>query len=93
MLGSSFIPDPSGIEAPLGYGASPLDLAKGGNLTADRPRRFDQLGIERCIAAGRIRRHPGARPLLQRGDQGILGVLLGQTQVLGEPGQPGDQPG
>jgi hypothetical protein len=42
---------------------------------------------------GRVRRHPGARPLLQRGEQGILGVLLGQAQVLGDPGQPGDQPG
>ena len=38
-------------------------------------------------------REPLGRPLLQRGDQRVLGQLLGQPEVAGVPGQPGDQPG
>ena len=32
------------------------------------------------------------RPLFQRGDQGVLTELLGESDVPGDPGQPGDQP-
>lgn len=41
----------------------------------------------------RIVRHPGRRPLLQRRDQGVLGELLGESDVVDKPGQPGDDPG
>ena len=35
----------------------------------------------------------GRRPLLERGDQRVLGELLGPPDVMDEPGQPGDDPG
>jgi hypothetical protein len=37
-------------------------------------------------------RDPLGRPLLERGDHRVLGQILGQPQVTGVPGQPGDQP-
>ncbi len=36
-------------------------------------------------------RYAGGRPLLERGDQRLLGDLLGQTDVAGDPGEPGDE--
>ena len=35
---------------------------------------------------------PVARPLLERGDQRVLGQLLGQADVAHDPRQPGDEP-
>ena len=35
---------------------------------------------------------PVARPLLQRGDQRVLGEVLGQADVAHEPREPGDEP-
>ena len=36
--------------------------------------------------------HAAAGPFGKRGDQGILGELLGQRDVTDHPGEPGDQP-
>src|SRR3989442_3295973 len=38
-------------------------------------------------------RHACRRPLLQRGDQGVLCELLGRPQVADDASQPGDEPG
>ena len=39
-----------------------------------------------------VARHPGLRPLLECGDYGVLGQFLGQADVTGVPGEPGDEP-
>jgi len=41
----------------------------------------------------RVARDTGLGPLLQRGDHGVLGELLGQADVAGVVRQPGDQAG
>ncbi len=40
-----------------------------------------------------IARNPRHRPLLQRGDDCVLGQLLGQAHIARVVGQPGDEPG
>ncbi len=41
----------------------------------------------------RVVRDARLRPLLQCGDERVLGQVLGHRHVAGEPSQPGDQPG
>jgi len=38
-------------------------------------------------------RHAQLRPLLERGDEGILCELFGNTDVANDPRQTGDEPG
>jgi hypothetical protein len=42
---------------------------------------------------GRVVRDARLRPLLQRGDERVLGQVLGHRHVAHDPSQPGDQPG
>ena len=53
----------------------------------DRPA----LGDGHQPGAG-IARNPGLRPLLEGGDYGVLSQFLGQADVIGVPGEPGDEP-
>ena len=41
----------------------------------------------------RVPWYAGFRPLLQRGDQGVLREILGKPEVVSHPGQTGDEPG
>ena len=55
--------------------------------------------IDRPVLGGghepgaRVVRDARRRPPLQRGDEGVLGEILGQTHVAHDPRQPGDEAG
>ena len=40
-----------------------------------------------------VLRYARVRPLLQRGDEGVLREVFGQPDVAHDPGDPGDHPG
>ena len=55
--------------------------------------------VERAVLRGahqpgsRLLGHAFGRPLLERGDEGVLGQLLGRADVADHARQPGDEPG
>ena len=54
--------------------------------------------MARCFAvamsqAPGLSGHARLRPLLERGDQGVLGQLLGQADIAHDPRETGDEPG
>jgi hypothetical protein len=89
--------DDAALDQRLALRRPPLQLM-GELLVAAGPALVLTDHVDRPVLGGahqpraRVVRHALGGPLLERGDQGVLGEILGQAHVPHDPGQTRDEP-